>query len=287
MISENAGRFPVRWMCRQLKVSCSGYYAWKCRDDAARRVEERHLRLKIRGFHAASRGTYGSPRIHRDLICSGLNVGRNRVARLMREEGLWGRQPQRLKKTTNAKHGASISRDLVNRKFKADAPNRLWVSDISYIRTWEGWVYLAVLLDVFSRRVVGYALADHMRAELVVQAFDRAAKERKPEPGLIHHSDRGSQYTSKAFKKALRSVGARSSMGSKGDCFDNSMAESFFATLKEELIYRGTWPTKRRAIAAVIDYIENFYNVRRRHSALGNISPLEYEIGLMSIRRAA
>ena len=280
-------QFPVRFMAERLEVSPSGFYRWRDAEPSERAKTDERLRVKIRAFFEASRGTYGSPRIHEDLVEDGESVSRQRVARIMREEGLVARPKRRFKKTTRPGTEAQKAQDLVQRGFSADAPNKLWVSDISYVRTWQGWVYVAVILDVFSRRVVGYAIDDHMRAELVVEAFEMAVRRRGPVDGLVFHSDRGSQYTSARFREKLRQRGVRQSMGSVGDCFDNAVAESFFATLKHELIYRHTWPTQRRAIAATKEYIENFYNLRRRHSAIGLVSPVDYELGSRSFRLAA
>ena len=201
--------------------------------------------------------------------------------------GLKGRIPRRFRKTTQPADGARLAPDLVNRTFEAPAPNQVWVSDITYIRTWEGWLYLATFIDLFSRRVVGFAIDDHMRSELVVDAFEDARRERRPRAGLVVHSDRGSQYTSKAFRDALRDAGALQSMASKGDCFDNAVAESFNATIKEELIFRMTCASKRRTKEAVGEYINNFYNLRRRHSTIGNLSPADFELGVQAVKLAA
>jgi len=208
MIAAHENAFPIRWMCRRLGVSVSGYYAWKDRDASSRSKEDVRLSAEIRVLHKRSRGTYGSPRIHRDLKEAGFAVGRHRVARLMQEQCLRGRPPRRFKKTTDSSHSMPVAENLVARKFSSETPNRVWVADISYIRTWEGWLYLAVILDLCSRRVVGYTIADHMRAEIVVDAFEQAVRSRRPPPDLIHQSDRGSQYASKDFGAALRNAGA-------------------------------------------------------------------------------
>ncbi len=287
MIADNANTYPVRWMCSRLNVSPAGYYGWKNRRLSKRAQRDFELRALIRAAFEASRQTYGSPRIHAELTAAGHVVGRNKVAELMREMGLKGRRPKRFRKTTQPAAGARIAPDLVNRDFKAPAPNATWVSDITYVRTWEGWLYVATFIDLFSRRVVGLAIDDHMRSELVVDAFEDACRDRRPGPGLIVHSDRGSQYTSEAFREALRQTQADQSMGSKGDCYDNAVAESFHATLKEELVFRKTCATKRRTKELITDYIQNFYNLRRRHSTIGNLSPAEFELRFQTVRLAA
>lgn len=264
-------------MCRLLGVSTSGYYAWRQREPSARAVANGELLARIRAIHAESHGTYGAPRIHAELTTAqGLRVGHNRVARLMHSNGLAGVSRRPGPRTTRRDKTARPAPDLVNRDFTATAPDRLWLADITYIRTWAGWLYLAVVLDVFSRRVVGWAMATHLRAELVVDALDMAIGQRQPE-GVIHHSDQGGQYTSLAFGNRCREAGVVPSMGSVGDCFDNAMCESFFATLECELLDRSSFRNPAEARAAVFEYIEAFYNRRRRHSALGYLSPIEYE----------
>jgi putative transposase len=216
--------------------------------------------------------------VHAELrLADGVHVGRKRVERLMRRAGLSGQVKRRRGKTTIRVQGVRTAPDLVERDFNPTAINRLWAADITYIRTWEGWLYLASVMDCYSRRIVGWALADHLRAELVVDALEMAVARRRPGPGLIHHSDQGSQYTSLIFTRRCRVVGIDVSMGSRGDCFDNAVLESFHASLKKDLIHRRSWPTKADARTAVFDYIETFYNRRRRHSTLGMLSPLEFE----------
>lgn len=258
-------------------MSRSGFYAWQRRPRCQRSRQEVQLRSLVRISHAQSLGTYGSPRVLQDLRAWSFRSSRKRVARLMRQEGLVGRPVRRFKVTTDSSHELPVAANVVQRDFHPAAPNQLWVTDITYIDTWEGWLYLAVILDAFSRRVVGHALADHLRTELVLEALHRALGERRPEPGLIHHSDRGCQYASEAYRRELRSRGIVCSMSRLGDCWDNAMAESFFATLKRELLHRQPWPSKRIARAAVSEYILAFYNPRRRHSALGGASPMEFE----------
>jgi putative transposase len=277
-IAAKKGDFPVAWMCRRLDVSSSGFYRWTKAEESARTRRDRQLGTMIRAAHTASGGTYGSPRITRDLKEAGEDVARKRVARLMRENGLCGQAPRRFRRTTDSKHDLPIADNIVARDFNPDAPNQVWAADISYVRTWAGWLYLAVVIDLFSRRVVGWAIADHMRTELVLDALTMAFDARHPGEGLVCHSDRGSQYASHAHRDALRDRGAICSMSRKGDCWDNAVVESFFGTLKQELLYRRAWPTKHVAITAIGEYIERFYNTRRRHSTLGYVSPLEYEM---------
>lgn len=269
--------FPINLMCKVLEVTRSGYHAWRNRPESARRRRDHQLALKIRAFHKASRGTYGSPRIHGDLKDAGEAVGRKRVARIMRQEGLSGQAPRRFRRTTDSKHNLPVAENIVERDFNPPAANQVWAGDITYIRSWEGWMYLAVVIDLFSRRVVGWAIADHMRTELVLDAMKMAVGRRSPPRGLVFHSDRGSQYASGEFQAYLRAHGIRSSMSRKGDCWDNAVAESFFGTLKRELIERHTWPTKASVMLAVVDYIAFFYNGQRRHSYIDNISPVDYE----------
>jgi putative transposase len=235
---------------------------------------------QIERIHRQSRGTYGAPRIHFELRTLGVRCARKRVARLMRESGLFGCGGRRRARTTRraaAKEHVAEVPDLVRRNFAPEAPDRLWVADITYVRSWEGWLYLSFVLDAFSRKVVGWSMANHLRADLVLDALNMALYNRRPAPGLIHHSDRGSQYTSIEFGGRLKEAGLLPSMGSVADAYDNSMAESFVSTLKRELIHRHSWPTRQSARVAIFEYIEAFYNTRRRHSALGHLSPVEYE----------
>lgn len=272
------GHFPVAWMCRRLGISTSGYYASLNREESEHARRDRQLAVKIRALHHASDGVYGSPRIYRDLKADGEKVARKRVARVMRENGLSGELPKRSRRTTDSNHKLPVAENLVARNFNPEAPNKLWAADISYVHTWEGWLYIAVVLDLFSRRVVGWAAADHMRTELVLKALKMALGERCPGPGVVYHSDRGSQYASDDSQKLIEANGMVCSMSRKGDCWDNAVVESFFATLKKELIYRHSWPSRRLAIEAIGRYIERFYNSRRRHSSLGYVSPMEYEL---------
>ena len=263
-------------MCRVLAVSRSGYYAWCNRRPSARAVEDERLQHKIEEIHSASRGTYGVPRIHFELIENDERVSRKRIARLMRDRGLRGVSRRKWVTTTVRDDSNRPAPDLVERTFAAAAPNQLWVADITYVPTWEGFLYLAMVLDVFSRRVVGWAMANHMRTELVVDALEMALDQRRPEQ-VIHHSDQGSQYTSIAFGNRCQEAGVNPSMGTVGDCYDNAMAESFFATLECELIDRTVFRTRREARLAIFDFIEGFYNPKRRHSSLGYLSPVVFE----------
>jgi len=286
-IEKYSRRYSIRMMCRVLDVSTSGFYAWRGRTASARAKEDERLRVHIRVAFRRSRETYGAPRILKDLRDDGFKVSKKRVARLMREEGLVGRAPRRFKKTTLSEHGEGYAPNLLQRNFVIDEPNRAWVGDITAIRTWEGWMYLAVLIDLYSRKVVGYALDDEMPAQLCVDAWTTAARRRRPGPGLVCHTDRGSQYASKAYRAALDDVGAQQSMSRKGDCWDNAVAESFFSTLKTELVCRRSWPTKVGLKEAVRDYIDEFYNPQRRHSANGGLSPVAYEVRSMRTLEAA
>jgi putative transposase len=268
----------VKLMCRVLGVSRSGYHAWERRPPSPRTRRDAALTERIGHIHARSHKTYGSPRVHAELrLDHGIRVGRKRVERLMRAAGLSGQLRRRRGKTTIRVHGVRTAPDLVERDFDPAAVNRLWCADITYIRTWEGWLYLASVMDCFSRRIVGWALADHLRAELVLDALEMAVARRRPGPGLIHHTDQGSQYTSLVFTRRCRAVGIEVSMGSRGDCFDNAVLESFHATIKKDLVHRRSWPTKAEARTAVFEYIEAFYNRRRRHSRLGMLSPTDFE----------
>ena len=264
-------------LCEALGVSPSGYYAWRSHRPSARELSNATLADEIRRSHARSRGTYGVPRIWADLAEAGFAVSRKRVARLMRTLHIAGVHRRRFVRTTIADEHAALAPDLVNRDFHPGGPDRLWVADITAIPTGVGFCYLAAVTDAWSRRVVGWSMASHMRTELVTAALDMAVARRRPGEGLIHHSDHGSQYTSLAFGRRLRESGIAASMGSIGDCYDNAMAESFFATLETELIDRSDWASGGEAKAAVFEYIEVFYNRIRRHSGLGNLSPERFE----------
>ena len=277
MIRAEKASFPVTIMCNALGVKRGSYYAWERRPNAERERSEDELVVHIRDVFRRSRGTYGSPRVHAELNETGVEVGRHRVARLMREHGLQARRPKRYRNTTDSEHSLPVAPNLLERRFDAEAPNRVWVADITCLWTHEGWLYLAVVLDLFSRRVVGWAMDDNMRKELALKALGMAIGQRRPAAGLMHHSDRGSQYASAAYRAALDTAGAVCSMSRRGDCYDNAVAESFFSTLEAELEGRCRWETLEAARLAVFDYIEAFYNTRRRHSYLGKISPAAYE----------
>lgn len=281
-IATEKARVPVSTLCRVLQVSRSGYYAWRDRAESRRARRDAQLSSLIRVAHVRSRGTYGSPRIRQDLREWSFRVSRKRVARLMREAGLVGRRPRRFRVTTDSTHCLPIAANLVKRRFEAKAPNQLWVTDITYIDTWEGWLYLAVVLDMYSRRVVGYALADHLRTELALEALRTALGLRQPDANLIHHSDRGCQYASEPYRSALAARGIVCSMSRVGNCWDNAVAESFFSTLKRELVHRRSWPTRALARAAISEYISGFYNPKRRHSSIGGVSPMAFEKKLRS-----
>ncbi len=268
--------YKIATMCRVLGVSRSGYYAWCKRAPSARAVADGRLTALIETIHAASRGTYGVPRIHAELTEDGERVSAKRIARLMRKRGLRGVSPRKWVCTTERDERERPAADLVQRDFTATAPNELWVADATYVPTWEGFVYLAVVVDVFSRRVVGWSMAKHLRTELMLAALDMALEQRRPD-NVIHHSDQGSQYTSIAFGNRCTQAGVRPSMGSVGDCYDNALAESFFSTLECELIERTIFRTRGEARLEVFDFIEAFYNRTRRHSSIGYVSPVVFE----------
>jgi len=268
--------YPVTMMCRLLEVSTSGYYEWCGRSPSARSREDAALTELISEIHTMSAGAYGAPMIHAELVGRGVHVGRKRVARLMKAAGLQGVTRRKTTWTTRRDKDARPAPDLVDRDFTAEGPNKLWVADITYIPTWGGFLYLAVVLDVWSRRVVGWAMANHLRTELVLDAFNMAVQQRRPD-GVIHHSDQGCQYTSVAFGKRCTELGVRPSMGSVGDCFDNALCESFFASLECELIDRSSFKTRREARLAVFRWIEAWYNPLRRHSGIGRMSPVNFE----------
>jgi putative transposase len=277
-VAAKKAEHSIQIMCRVLGVSRSGFHAWAAREPSTRAVADRRLTGRIAEIHEQSRKTYGSPRVHAELrLEDGVRVGRKRVERLMRLAGLSGQIKRRRGRTTIRVQGVRTAPDLVERDFNPTAVNRLWCADITYIRTWEGWLYLASVMDCYSRRIVGWAMADHLHAELVVDALEMAVARRHPARGVIHHSDQGGQGVSLLFTRRCRGVGIEISMGSRGDCFDNAVLESFHASLKKDLIHRRSWPTKTEARTAVFDYIEAFYNRRRRHSTLGMLTPVAFE----------
>jgi len=276
-VDVERAHFPVTRLCELLGVSASGFYAWLKRPPAAHTSPDERLRRRIHAIDDRSRRTYGAPRVHAELRAEGVHTSRRRVARLMRQDQLVGCHRRRGVRTTRRAPDQAPAPDLVQRQFQASAPNRLWVADITYIPTWAGFLFLAVVLDVFSRRVVGWAMANHLRTELVLAALDMALWRRRPGGNLVHHADQGCQYTSLTFGRRLGEASIAASMGSIGDCFDNALCESFFATLECELLDRSSFPTRNDARLAVFDFIEGFYNSHRRHSALGYLSPAEFE----------
>lgn len=286
-IAAKKADFPVAWMCCRVGVSTSGFYRWLRAEEPERAKRHRRLGPVVRALHAEHNGVYGSPRMCHALKAVGEDIGRAQTATIMRENGLVGCAPRAFRRTTDSNHDLPIAPNLVARDFNPPAKNQVWVGDITYIRTRAGWLYLAVVIDLFSRRVVGWALADHMRTELVLSALFMAIDERQPGPGLVFHSDRGSQYASADYRAALEARGAVPSMSREGNCWDNAVAESFFGSLKQELLYRFTWDNHKATIEAVDDYIGRFYNTRRLHSFIGYSSPLQYELQTSTSRSAA
>jgi len=276
-VEQEKATFPVATMCRVLGVSPSGFWAWAKREPSDRSLSDAELSERIRAIHETSGGTYGAPRVHAELLALGEHVSRKRVARLMRRAGIAGVHRRRFVVTTVRDPDAAPAPDLVKRDFHPDGPDRLWVADVTALPTWQGFLYLAIVLDAWSRRVVGWSMDRSATADLVTRALDMALAVRRPADGLIHHSDHGTQYTSIAFGARMREAGIAASMGSVGDSYDNAMAESFFASLETELIDRTLWRDHAEARADVFDWIEVFYNRVRRHSALGYLAPAEYE----------
>lgn len=289
-IQAHQGQFSVSLMCRALEVSRSGFYDWTKRDPSERSAKEQRLRLEIRSIHRRSRRSYGSPRVHRALRKRGILCSRKRVERLMRVDGLRAKKKRRFRVTTDSNHGRRVAPNLLKRCFAVEEVgglDRVWVSDITYLPTRQGWLYLAVVLDLASRRVVGWAMKDSLETALASDALTMALWKRKPARGLVAHSDRGVQYASEAYQEILRQHGISCSMSRKGDCFDNAVAESFFASLEWELIQESDWHTHAEARRAVFDYIEAWYNRERLHSSLDYRSPAEYEDQLALIPRVA
>jgi putative transposase len=283
-ISQEKVAFPVAVLCRVLAVSTSGYYASLRRPPSLRARRDRELVDKIRRSHLASKRSYGSPRVYADLQAEGQRVGRKRVARLMREHRLVARTRRRFRTTTDSKHAFPVAPNLLARDFTATAPDQRWVTDITFLWTQQGWLYLAVILDLFSRRVVGWATSTNIDRHLALAALDMALVKRRPQAGLVHHSDRGSTYAAHDYRQALAARGFRCSMSRTGDCWDNAVAESFFATLKREMDRADDLPSHSVAALLVGEYIDGFYNVRRRHSAIDYCSPIEFEL-LHSVKR--
>jgi transposase InsO family protein len=278
-VAEHSDEFPVTRMCRVLAVSSSGYYAWCRRPQSQRAQDNLELVMRIKEVHAASRETYGSPRVHAELVQGqGIQCNKKRVERLMRIHDIRGRSRRRRRvKTTDSNHNLPVAPNLLDRQFEADAPNRKWVADITYVPTAQGWLYLAVVLDLFSRRVIGWSMADTMCTLLVKDALEMAISSRHPQAGLLHHSDRGSQYASAEYQAVLQTGEIVASMSRAGNCYDNAAMESFFGTLKCELIHDRRYRTRAEARQDIFEYIEVFYNRKRRHSSLGYLSPVSYE----------
>jgi transposase InsO family protein len=276
-IATEKANFPIRLLCRTLQVSRAGFYAWHGREPAARSQADDRLALEIAAIHAKSRRCYGSPRIHAELIERGCRTSRKRVARLMRTRGLAGRRRRRFRVTTHSQHPYPVAPNHLARQFERAAPDQAWVTDITYLWTAEGWLYLAVILDLYSRFAVGWAMNERITDDLTLDALTMALRRRRPSPGLLVHSDRGSQYASRDYQQQLAAHGIVCSMSRRGNCWDNAVAESFFATLKIELVTEADWATRAAARADVFDYLEVFYNGQRRHSALGYLSPRLFE----------
>jgi transposase InsO family protein len=277
VIQKHDRRYPIRLMCRALTVSPAGYYAWAGRPESDRSVYNRTLLSAIRMIHQESRETYGSPSIWDALIKRGHRVGENRIARLMRVEGIRAKTVKKWRATTDSGHTWPVVTNTLNRQFQIEQPNRVWAGDITYVWTTEGWLYLAVVLDLYSRIVIGWAMGHRLTVDLAERALTMAVANRKPTAGLLHHSDRGSQYAATSYQRLLGEHGITSSMSRKGNCWDNACVESFFGTLKRELVYHRYYATRDEATLDIFEYIEVFYNRRRRHSTLGYDSPAEYE----------
>ena len=277
VIQEHDRRYPIRLMCRALAVSAAGYYAWRVRPESARSVSDRTTLSAIRVIHRESRETYGSPRIWDALVKQGHRIGEHRVARLMRQDGIRAKTVTKWRATTQSQHRFPVAANTLERAFTVEAPNRVWAGDITYVWTLEGWLYLAVLLDLYSRRVVGWAMSQRITVELTEQALTMALAKRAPTAGLLHHSDRGSQYAATSYQRVLDEYGLIPSMSRKGNCWDNACVESVFGTLKRELVYQRRDVTREEARQDIFEYIEVFSNRQRRHSTLGYHAPAEYE----------
>ena len=276
-IQEHDRRYPIRLMCRALAVSAAGYYAWRSRPESARSVSARTALAAIRVIHRESRETYGSPSIWDALVKQGHRIGEHRVARLMRQDGIRAKTVKKWRTTTQSQHRFPVATNTLNRQFTVEAPNRVWAGDLTYVWTTEGWLYLAVILDLYSRLVIGWAMGHRLTVELAEQALTMALANRSPRAGLLHHSDRGSQYAATSYPLLRTTHGITTRMSRRGNCWDNACVESFFGTLKRELIYHRQYRTRDEATQDIFEYIEVFYNRRRRHSTLGYDSPAEFE----------
>ena len=276
-IQEYDRRYPIRLMCRALAVSAAGYYAWRSRTESPRAVSARTVLSAIRVIHRESRETYGSPSIWDALVKQGHRIGEHRVARLMRQNGIRAKTVKKWRATTQSNHRLPVAQNTLNRQFMVEAPNRVWAGDLTSVWTTEGWLYLAVLLDLYSRRVIGWAMGHRLTVDLAEQALTMALVTRRPEAGLLHHSDRGSQYAASRYQQLLDAQGLVPSMSRKGNCWDNACVESFVGTLKRELVHHRHYATRDDATRDIFEYIEVFYNRQRRHSTLGYHSPAEYE----------
>jgi transposase InsO family protein len=276
-IAAEKAYFPIALMCRLLAVSRAGFYAWRQRPMAPRTRQDQTLAVAVAAIYTDNHGRYGSPRVQMELRGRGQRSGRKRIARLMRLQGLRARPRRRYRTTTDSRHDLPVCPNLLARRFAVAQPNTVWVTDMTYIWTPQGWLYLAVIIDLFSRRVVGWSMSERIDRKLALDALRMALAQRRPPHGLIHHSDRGSQYASEDYQQLLAQHGLRCSMSRRGDCWDNAVAESFFASLKLELVYQVQWPSRAAARTALFEYLELFYNRRRRHSSLGYLSPVEFE----------
>lgn len=279
--------YPVALLCRVLSVSRSGFYAWCGRPEPPRECADAQLAARVAAVHTRSRGTYGSPRVHAALQAAGIRVARKRVERLMRKNGIKGRRKRRFRKTTDSAHSNPIAPNVVDRNFSAKEPNRVWVTDVTAVWTLEGWLFLAAILDLYSRRVVGWATSATNDTALALSALRAAVKARRPAPGLVHHSDRGSPYASAEYRAVLAEHEVAASMSRKGDCWDNAVAESFFGTLKGELVDHQQYATRHQAHRSIGEYIDGFYNIERRHSSLGYLNPIEFELRSSSHQQVA
>ena len=276
-INDHQAQFPVSVMCSVFQVSRSGYYAWSKRPESKRSKENRELSQEIAAIHRESDGIYGSPKIHGELQRRGKRHGKNRIVRLMRKDGLYSKTQRKFRVTTDSNHSQPVAPNLLNREFTPARANQAWVCDITYIWTAEGWLYLAIVMDLFSRTIVGWSMAERMTRQLAMDALTLAAKRRNPPRGLLHHSDRGSQYASDDYQALLTKHGMVCSMSRTGNCWDNAPAESFFGILKRELIYHKRYLSRSQARQSIFNYIERFYNRRRIHSSLGYLTPNEFE----------